>query len=535
MKRITSLSINNFKYFEGNNLLDFQNKQNILIYGENGSGKSSIFWAFHILLNACLKDQQYLEKKLDKNSAESIANYHARNDAEIELSIQQDNGPITTYKINKVSNDCRINTEILESLLSTDFYTYKEMLCISSLKASQDLDLFDYFKYNLFETKYELWKWSGKRSSYSETISFLNSVPKRMPYQRTATYNSVVDAWLKANEEFNANLGNLIKSIALSANEILSKIEPSLSFEFIIAGGKHNTAYKTYRYQNPLIWIKLKYQTRDIIKPHVHLNEGKLSILMQSIRLSITKERYNPQNVNLLLLDDFIISLDMNNRMGIMSYLIKEFEGFQIVLMTHDRAFFDLLSSQIRESNNWQMYEVTQRKVSIGTGIFDKPFIVEHKDYMGRANKHFDAGDYPASANYLRKQVESVLNKKTNHHSLDDKLGLLELQEKSGKIKVQASSLIDEINNCNVEKMIDQLSKSGKCEVCKRFLRRRHSFLSDKASILKQELSSDRYSEVKSIKSRILNPHSHDDINTPLYRDEMIDAIDIVEKFSTSK
>ena len=45
--KIDKLEIRNFKFFDEVEPLDFEGK-NVLLYGENGSGKSSIYWAIKI-------------------------------------------------------------------------------------------------------------------------------------------------------------------------------------------------------------------------------------------------------------------------------------------------------------------------------------------------------------------------------------------------------------------------------------------------------------------------------------------------------
>ena len=52
--RIKSIQINNFKFFQAEKPIEF-NGSNLLLYGENGSGKSSIYWAFYTLFEASLK------------------------------------------------------------------------------------------------------------------------------------------------------------------------------------------------------------------------------------------------------------------------------------------------------------------------------------------------------------------------------------------------------------------------------------------------------------------------------------------------
>ena len=58
MTAITRLEINGFKAFPKEFVLDLypDEPKNLLLYGENGSGKSSIYYALHVLLQSSFKD-----------------------------------------------------------------------------------------------------------------------------------------------------------------------------------------------------------------------------------------------------------------------------------------------------------------------------------------------------------------------------------------------------------------------------------------------------------------------------------------------
>ena len=65
MYRIDKLEIKNFNFFDEAEALNFDGK-NILLYGENGSGKSTIYWALYTLLQSSKKDdaKKYGSSKL---------------------------------------------------------------------------------------------------------------------------------------------------------------------------------------------------------------------------------------------------------------------------------------------------------------------------------------------------------------------------------------------------------------------------------------------------------------------------------------
>ena len=70
MASISKITINGFKTFPKEFNLNLDGK-NLLMYGENGSGKSSIYYALHALLQSQCHD---IKKYFNKNSDECIVN-----------------------------------------------------------------------------------------------------------------------------------------------------------------------------------------------------------------------------------------------------------------------------------------------------------------------------------------------------------------------------------------------------------------------------------------------------------------------------
>lgn len=52
--RINNIRIKNFKFFKDEFVLNVNGKH-LLLYGENGSGKSSIYWSFYTHYQSCYK------------------------------------------------------------------------------------------------------------------------------------------------------------------------------------------------------------------------------------------------------------------------------------------------------------------------------------------------------------------------------------------------------------------------------------------------------------------------------------------------
>lgn len=76
MATITQIEIDGFKAFPTNFTLNLGTGKNLLLYGENGSGKSSLYYAIHALMQSVLKDDKGAKyfKPGDVNGEDFIAN-----------------------------------------------------------------------------------------------------------------------------------------------------------------------------------------------------------------------------------------------------------------------------------------------------------------------------------------------------------------------------------------------------------------------------------------------------------------------------
>ena len=77
MYKISKLTLKNFKFFYGEVTINFDRK-NVLLYGENGSGKSSIYWALYTFLQSVFKTEaRQVHKYFEHNNSENLRNSFA--------------------------------------------------------------------------------------------------------------------------------------------------------------------------------------------------------------------------------------------------------------------------------------------------------------------------------------------------------------------------------------------------------------------------------------------------------------------------
>jgi hypothetical protein len=103
----------------------------------------------------------------------------------------------------------------------------------------------------------------------------------------------------------------------------------------------------------------------------------------------------------------------MSNRSKVVDFLLKISDKYKIYLFTHDRAFFEHCKERISYSNRakglsqcegWLFKELYNNE-----NPQDNPKELDSSSDVARAMKHYKDFDYPASANYLRKAVESLV------------------------------------------------------------------------------------------------------------------------------
>ena len=135
MTKISKLIISNFKAFSERIEIPFDGK-NILIFGENGSGKSSIFYALHVLLQSSEKSSEKIQNYFDLSHKEKLINIFSSQNPEdsfIEIQLKEKNYEQTSeqFKSYTISyNEITTNTTkvIKEINQASDFINYKVLM-----------------------------------------------------------------------------------------------------------------------------------------------------------------------------------------------------------------------------------------------------------------------------------------------------------------------------------------------------------------------------------------------------------------------
>lgn len=116
-----------------------------------------------------------------------------------------------------------------------------------------------------------------------------------------------------------------------------------------------------------LVGITIEYSFFDETKtpPIAYLSESHINCLGLSFFLASVKA-FNKKN-KFFILDDVISSFDRSHRYRFAQLLTSKFSDYQVILLTHEKEFFELISSEVK-SKGWILNNFKWSKDS-GTGI----------------------------------------------------------------------------------------------------------------------------------------------------------------------
>ena len=107
---------------------------------------------------------------------------------------------------------------------------------------------------------------------------------------------------------------------------------------------------------------------RKGVIPSGYLSDSQIHTLALALRLSAIS-MFN-DGVRLIVLDDVVTSYDADHRKNIAAVLAKHFNDFQIILVTHDEQFFNLLQDHLSPAK-WMFRRITKVEPKFGPRFHD--------------------------------------------------------------------------------------------------------------------------------------------------------------------
>ena len=193
-------------------------------------------------------------------------------------------------------------------------------------------------------------------------------------------------------ERDHIDIRELLKSMYLATHQIDQEVTEDF---FVLVLDETNRVLKDNFYEDIQLSRSLKnpyFVTIDDDKQnlhydedlHIHFNEAKLHLVnlllvLSSIVLMAPSEEAEKR---LLVLDDFITSLDTANRTFLYQYITSCFSNFQVVIFTHNTSFYNLCDHFLKENKKADRYWLRQ-------GIFEYNY--KHYAYAKKSENRIES------------------------------------------------------------------------------------------------------------------------------------------------
>jgi len=498
MRWITGIELNNYKAFnQSYKPIEIPPNHHLLIYGENGSGKSSIYKAVQDFFSSSDNTSQQFEinlfsQKLGNNNG-SVTLKIAELDA---AGIKIAENPFVFAEPDTQSTHRMPQIQLANKVKG--FIDYKRLLRTHFIetKPGQNPNLFNLIVENLL-ADHLIKKSSGGGVSDFPLLEEWGRIRDNI-LKLDGRYTSHKTALAELPAFENALKQLLTQVFTEFKRFVQTYFEKKLEINVTLS----QMQFEREKWQiKQELFLDIKYAGEPIPSYHTFINEARLSALGVCIYLAAIKT-YPPtaSDLKILYLDDVFIGLDTSNRIPLLKIIKNEFieHDFQVFISTYDRKWFETSRSWFNaEKCQFKCIELFVNDNDGNPSTPDIPIVIDPSfNSFDKAIAHYETKDFPAAANYLRRTCESELR------------------------RILPQNLTLSLNQTNGEKTIHKLEK-----LVDNFL----DFMT------KNGLNTAPFTQFKTYKKILLNPLSHDDTEAPHYRREIKDGIALARELQKIK
>lgn len=310
MKKLEYIVCKNFKCFYGTTEDPKSNKivldgKNLLLYGENGSGKSSLYWALYTFFMSALRRDADVFNFFRSDSEKNWRNIYCQENEESSIKVKfQDQDAIEISNLKIYSEDDNIEEGrknkiatrnfVENTILLSDFINYKFIFKTFDFQNYQSVDLFFLFEKELFYyMNFEKFFSNSKYANLKYAHNYWRHINARLDgwnsLRKSKKKNALLEDIIHEYSTFCDALKNTISNLVESTNQYLHKFfhcNYSISFQIGGCDLHHNgVIYKP----NILlyVWFDDSEGIRSFDKAHIILNEAKLTTISLAIRFAM--------------------------------------------------------------------------------------------------------------------------------------------------------------------------------------------------------------------------------------------------------
>ncbi len=399
--KITNIDIKHFRGFPGPSIYSFKlDGKNLLLHGENGSGKSSLYHALDQMFNI----------DSSAHSFSDMGNLFAKDETGNDITngfvtVCLNDVPPTSLTWSQSNGRPPNNPLLIDASMRKGFLEYRSLLRTNfSVHENDNLDN------RLFLLAVEVLlnripvPISGTTSTLGE---YWKGVRKPKTHHRKNLSNSI-----QSIQEFNMAFKAVLPEVVSMASELLEcftghHMKIDLEFDELVYD-------KTRReIQNQALHMSIEFNGLPLTNHHTVLNEARLSSLALALFLaSILLSNPSPgpgitSPLKLLVMDDVLIGLDLSNRLPLLEILDKYFGDYQVILMTYDLVWYDLAHLRTLNSGRWVYDQLFSDR--FGDPGYEIPLHRGNRTYLQISKEHLANHDYRAAAVYARAEFEARL------------------------------------------------------------------------------------------------------------------------------
>ena len=458
MKRITNININNFRVYQDESFL-LEKGENLLVYGENGSGKSSLYRALRDFFRSS-REQVPFNKNRHFLTQDGRVEVFFSEAQFINNQITILGGASDNFIFSSVSALCTSSGSnyIKAASLINGFLDYTDLLKVY-LHDEQRPNLFQLIVLTLLGNHTPIG--TGSTKPIKDDFNVIHSNLLNAYTRRNRTHQYAI-AKLPAFEiRLRRYLDDIFKILNRYLNDYFTDFGLMLGYDlkpFIF----HYGYYKRQWSLPQDLRLTVSHNTINISNNYSNvLNEARLSAIAVCLYLAALKKNATSVDFKMLFLDDVFIGLDSGNRLPILNILKDEFPEHQKIISTYDRQWFELAKRYFNktEASKWQNIEMYANK-DIGTSNA-KPIIIKGTSYIERASSylhHNTSPDYPAAANYLRKAIEELIKDNLPNEEIRDEDYMQIPSYKLGRLIARFSRFLTRIEESSIDiDIIDSL------------------------------------------------------------------------------
>lgn len=397
--RIERIEVQHFRGFPAHYKFELGKPgKNLLIYGENGSGKSSLFKALKGFFESPAGSSLATQQNRFANNPEpiiklEIAGYDATGDrlpgsALYEWSANSSPESEALIQAANKTKGCLDYKALLQT-----HYVHRE---------EDEVEIFDLL---ISAVLSDVENPVSRKPLGQEFKNLVADKKQHMGYGYKETYQGRIN-------QFNEGLTAALEQLTASGNGLLSEFFPDTKLSLIVAKKLvFSGTGKKKHLDKPKVHLAIQFAGKPMPQAHEFLNEARLSAVAIALYLG-TLLMVPASQLRVLVLDDLLIGIDMSNRFAVLNVLLNRFREWQIVLLTHDRVWYDTVRMRTLDEKTWWYASLFSE---VSTDLVPTPLWRGNDEgwntNLARAKQHLTNHDERAAGVYARAAFEGKLKK----------------------------------------------------------------------------------------------------------------------------